>query len=157
MTSAKRWYMLLSLVIAGTGHSATFGKVAIKSRCVIIVHKHHFYYYLLCDQQNWVLLNASSRHSIDLVALSGARHTGEIQRTDLRSGWHAQSVHVASEPGGHVLPATTRWCASCHNGHVFNALPEKLFPIIEASLILQRHAQCCSSQHGMHVLDIWID
>lgn len=113
-------------------------------------------YYLLCDQQHWVLLSASSRHSTDLVALSGARHTGETPRTDLGSGRHAQSVHVASEAGGHVLPATTRRRTSCHNSHVFNALPEKLAPIIEASLILQRHAPCCSSQHAMHVLDIWV-
>ena len=103
------------------------------------------------------LLNASSRHGIDLVALSSARHIGMTQRTDLSSGWHAQSVHVASETGGHVLPATTRRCTSCHDSHVINALPEKLAPVIEASLILQRQAECCSSQHAMHVLDIWID
>ncbi len=79
------------------------------------------------------------------------------ERTDLRSGWHAQGVHVASEAGGHVLPATTRRCTSRHDGQVCNALPEKLAPVIEASLILQRKAQCCSSQHTMHVLNIWID
>ena len=78
------------------------------------------------------------------------------QRTYLRSGWHAQSVHVASEAGGHVLPASTGRCTSCHDGHVFNALPEKLAPVIEASLILQRQAQWCSSQHDMRVLGIWM-
>lgn len=111
----------------------------------------------VCDEQHGVLLNASSRHTTDLMVLNGARHTGMTQRTDLRSGWHAQSVQVASEAGGHVLPAATRRCTSCHDGHVFNALPEKLAPIIEASLILQRQASCCSSQHAMHVLDILID
>lgn len=62
-----------------------FGKVAFKSRCVIILRTHHHSYhynycyycyycccysysYLLCDQQHWVLLNASSRHSINLMA-----------------------------------------------------------------------------------------